>query len=137
MADLANSMRVSAAAMTAQGVRLRTIAENLANADSTAQTPGGEPYRRKIVTFRNEMDRAIGARTVRADRVTQDRSEFRRRYDPQHPAADGEGYVQLPNVNSLIEAMDMREAQRSYEANLNMIEVARGMVARTIDILRS
>jgi flagellar basal-body rod protein FlgC len=137
MADFANSMRVSASAMTAQGVRLRTIAENLANADSTAQTPGGEPYRRKVVTFRNEMDRALGTRTVRADRIGQDRSDFRRRYDPQHPAADGEGYVLLPNVNSLVEVMDMREAQRSYEANLNMIEVARGMVARTLDILRS
>lgn len=137
MADFSGSMRISASAMTAQGVRLRTIAENLANAESTAQAPGGEPYRRKVVSFRNEMDRSLGARTVRADRITQDRSEFRRRHDPQHPAADGEGYVMLPNVNSLIEVMDMREAQRSYEANLNMIEVARGMVARTIDILRS
>ena len=136
MNDLSRAMRISAAGMEAQGFRMRTVAENLANADSTARTPDGDPYRRRVVSFRNELDRSIGTATVRVDRVVPDRSEFRRRHDPQHPAADADGYVQMPNVNPLIEVMDLRQAQRSYEANLSMIEVARGMVQRTIDILR-
>jgi flagellar basal-body rod protein FlgC len=137
MNDLSQAMRISAAGMEAQSFRMRTVAENLANADSTARTADGDPYRRHVVSFRNVLDRSIGANLVRVDRVVPDRSEFRQRFDPQHPAANAEGYVQLPNVNPLIEVMDMRQAQRSYEANLSMIEVARGMVQRTIDILRS
>ncbi len=137
MNDLSRAMRISSAGMEAQGFRLRTVAENLANADSTARTADGDPYRRRVVSFRNVLDRSLGASVVRVDRVVPDRSDFRQRFDPQHPAANAEGYVQLPNVNPLIEVMDMRQAQRSYEANLNMIEVARGMVQRTIDILRS
>jgi len=136
MNDLSIAMRISASGMQAQSYRMRTVAENLANADSTARAPDGEPYRRRVVSFRNELDRAVGARLVRVDRVTQDRSEFRRRLDPQHPAADAEGYVQLPNVNPLIEMMDMRQAQLGFEANVSMIEIARNMVQRTIDILR-
>jgi len=130
-------MRISASGMEAQSFRMRTVAENLANADSTARTADGDPYRRRVVSFRNMLDRSLGTSVVRVDRVVPDRSEFRQRFDPQHPAANAEGYVQLPNVNPLIEVMDMRQAQRSYEANLSMIEVARGMVQRTIDILRS
>jgi flagellar basal-body rod protein FlgC len=137
MNDLSIAMRISSAGMEAQGFRMRTVAENLANADSTARTADGDPYRRRVVSFRNVLDRSLGASVVRVDRVVPDRSEFRQRFDPQHPAANAEGYVQLPNVNPLIEMMDMRQAQRSYEANLSMIEVARGMVQRTIDILRS
>jgi len=136
MNDLSRAMRISAAGMEAQSFRLRTVSENLANADSTARTADGDPYRRRVVSFRNMLDRSLGTSVVRVDRVVPDRSEFRQRFDPQHPAANAEGYVQLPNVNPLIEVMDMRQAQRSYEANLNMIEVARGMVQRTIDILR-
>ena len=136
MNDLSQAMRISSAGMEAQSFRMRTVAENLANADSTARTADGDPYRRRVVSFRNVLDRSIGANVVRVDRVVPDRSEFRQRFDPQHPAANAEGYVQLPNVNPLIEVMDMRQAQRSYEANLSMIEVARGMVQRTIDILR-
>jgi len=117
MSDLSRAMRISAAGMEAQSFRLRTVAENLANADSTARTADGDPYRRRVVSFRNVLDRSLGTPTVRVDRVVPDRSEFRQRFDPQHPAANGEGYVQLPNVNPLI-------------------EVARGMVQRTIDILR-
>jgi flagellar basal-body rod protein FlgC len=136
MNELSRAMQISAAGMEAQSFRMRTVAENLANADSTARTADGDPYRRRVVSFRNELDRSLGVSLVHVDRVVPDRSEFRRRLDPQHPAADAEGYVQLPNVNPLIEVMDMRQAQRSYEANLSMIEVARGMVQKTIDILR-
>ncbi len=134
--DLMHSLMISAAGMKVQGERLRVVAENLANADSVAEKPGADPYRRKTITFRNEMDRALGLETVQVDKVGTDRSDFRMKYDPGNPAADEKGYVKLPNVNSLIEMTDMREAQRSYEANLKAIEVARGMLQRTIDLLR-
>jgi flagellar basal-body rod protein FlgC len=134
--DLMQSLMISAAGMKVQGERLRVVAENLANADSVAEKPGADPYRRKTITFRNEMDRALGLETVQVDKVGTDRSDFRMKYDPGNPAADEKGYVKLPNVNSLIEMTDMREAQRSYEANLKAIEVARGMLQRTIDLLR-
>lgn len=134
--DLMQSLMISAAGMKVQGERLRVVAENLANADSVAEVAGGDPYRRKTITFRNEMDRALGLETVQVDKVGTDRSDFRLKYDPGNPSADAKGYVKLPNVNSLIEMTDMREAQRSYEANLKAIEVARGMLQRTIDLLR-
>ena len=118
--DLVDALHISAAGMRAQGVRLRVIAENLANANSLAATPDGEPYRRKVVSFRNALDR----------------SDFEMRYQPSHPAADANGYIRLPNVNTLIEMTDMREAQRSYEANLKVIESSRTLLQRTIDILR-
>jgi flagellar basal-body rod protein FlgC len=129
-------MQISAAGMQAQNLRLRTIAENLANADTTSTTPGGDPFRRKLVTFKNAFDKALGVQTVKVDRVTTDKSDFERVYDPQNPGADGTGYVLKPNVNPLIEVMDMRQAQRSYEANLNVIDVARTMATRTIDLLK-
>ncbi|HWA47502.1 MAG TPA: flagellar basal body rod protein FlgC [Dongiaceae bacterium] len=134
--DLMQSLMISAAGMKVQGERLRVVAENLANADSVAEKPGADPYRRKTITFRNEMDRALGLETVQVDKIGADRSDFRMKYDPGNPAADAKGYVKLPNVNSLIEMTDMREAQRSYEANLKAIEVARNMLQRTIDLLR-
>jgi flagellar basal-body rod protein FlgC len=134
--DLSKTMKISAAGMQSQSARMRTIAENLANADSLAETPGGEPYRRKLLTFKNVLDRATGAQLVQADRITRDKSEFQKRFDPNHPAADADGYVLAPNVNSLIEVMDMRQAQRSYEANLSVIEVSKTMILRTIDLLR-
>ena len=134
--DMSKILRISAAGMEAQNTRMRTIAENLANADSMATEAGQEPYRRKLVTFKNVLDRQIGVPTLRADRVVNDNSEFRKKYDPQHPAADADGYVLSPNVNSLVEVMDMRQAQRSYEANLSVIEIAKSMISRTIDILR-
>jgi flagellar basal-body rod protein FlgC len=134
--DLMHSLMISAAGMKVQGERLRVVAENLANADSVAEKPGGDPYRRKTITFRNELDRQLGLETVQVDKVGTDRSDFRMKYDPGNPAADEKGYVKLPNVNSLIEMTDMREAQRSYEANLKAIEVARSMLQRTIDLLR-
>lgn len=122
--------------MRVQGERLRVISQNIANADSLAQDPNGKPYRRQIVTFRNELDRAIGLDTVRTNKVRPDMSEFGRRYEPSHPAADADGYVMTPNVNRLVEMTDMREAQRSYEANLNVIKSSRSMLMSTIDILR-
>jgi flagellar basal-body rod protein FlgC len=134
--ELGKSMMISASGMRAQAQRLRVISENLANANSTSRTPGEEPYRRKIVTFRNVLDRDIGAEMVEPAKITRDPSEFALKYDPAHPAANADGYVQLPNVNGLIEMMDMREAQRSYEANLKVIEAARGMLMQTIDLLR-
>ena len=134
--DLQTSLQLSFAGMSAQGTRLRVIAENLANADSTAQTPGGEPYQRQVVTFKSVLDKTIGASTVKVDRIMPGAGEFARRYDPAHPGADAEGYVQMPNVNPLMELMDMREAQRSYEANLNTIDAAKSMISRTIDLLR-
>ena len=136
MEDLLKTMRLSAAGMKAQGTRLRVISENVANADSLPTEPGKQPYRRRVVTFKNELDRATGLQTVRVKNVRTDRSEFPRRYDPGHPAADPNGYVQTPNVNALIEMTDMREAQRSYEANLNTLKASKTMLQGTIDILR-
>jgi flagellar basal-body rod protein FlgC len=134
--DLMESLMISAAGMRAQGQRLRVVAENLANADSVAEVPGGDPYRRKTISFKNQLDRELGMETVQVQKVGEDPSDFRMKYDPGNPAADGKGYVKLPNVNSLIEMSDMREAQRSYEANLKAIEVARNMLQRTIDLIR-
>ncbi|WP_119168048.1 flagellar basal body rod protein FlgC [Algihabitans albus] len=134
--DLYKTLDISASGMRAQGTRLRVISENIANASSTGQTPGAEPFRRKMVTFTNELDRALDAELVKVKDVGVDESEFSRRYNPGHPAADGEGYVLMPNVNSLIEMSDMREAQRSYEANLRVIQSSRAMLEQTIAILR-
>ena len=136
MDDLLKTLRISSAAMKAQGTRLRVISENIANADSLAQEPGRRPYRRKIVTFKNELDRSIGIRTVSIDKIKTDKSDFEKRFDPNHPAADADGYVLIPNVNTLIEMMDMREAQRSYEANLSVIKSSKAMLQGTIDLLR-
>lgn len=122
--------------MQAQSTRLRVVAENLANRDSTGEAPGADPYRRKTVTFANRLDRAVGAETVRVARVGVARGEFPQRYDPSHPAADARGYVKTPNVDSLVEVMDMREAQRSYSANLSVLETSRGMLTRVIEALR-
>ena len=135
--DFLKSMQIAASGLRAQTGRMQVIAENVANADSTAQRPGGDPYRRKIPTFRSEMDRALEANTVTMGKVRQDPTDFRTKYEPGHPAADQNGYVKYPNVNSLIELNDMREAQRSYEANTNVITATRRMIQRTIDLLRA
>jgi len=134
--DLLDSLKVSASGLKAQATRLRTISENLANANSTATTPGGDPYRRKIPTFRAVLDRVLGVTMVEPGKVALDNSQFEMRYDPANPAADDKGYVKLPNVNSLIELADMREAERSYDANLKVIEASRSMLQRALDILR-
>lgn len=134
--DLGKAIDVSASGLRAQSLRMRIIAENLANQDSVATAPGQNPYTRKIVTFQPTTGSASGMTEVKVARVTTDRSQYRREYQPGHPAADKQGYVQLPNVNGLIEAADMQSAQRSYEANLNAIEAARSLTMRTLDLLR-
>ena len=134
--DLKTSMQISAAAMRAQGERMRIVSENLANADSVSKEPGGDPYRRKMLTFRNELDRALGVKVVKAGKPEQDKSEFQLSYDPSHPAADASGYVKRPNVRPIIEMADMRDAQRSYEANVSAIDIAKNMVSRLLELLR-
>jgi flagellar basal-body rod protein FlgC len=134
--EFVRSILTAASGLKAQAGRMRVIAENVANANSTANTPGGDPYRRRVPTFQARLDRETGTRTVELGRVVNDRSDFQRRFEPSHPAADANGYVKYPNVNSLVETMDMREAQRSYEANLNVIGATRRMIQRTLDILR-
>ncbi len=122
--------------MRAQGTRIRVIAENIANQNSTAQTPGGDPYRRKVVTFQNALDRQLDVDMVRVRKVTEDPSAFSLRFDPSHPAADENGYYKLPNVTGLVETMDMLEAQRTYRANVSVIENTKRMVSTTLDLLR-
>mgnify|MGYP001225633254 FL=1 len=134
--DLENSVRVSASGLRAQALRMRVIAENLANADSVAEIPGGQPYRRRIPTFRAELDKASGATEVDVPSIKDDKSSFPRVYQPGNPVADAKGYVLMPNVNALTETADMKAAQRSYEANLNAIEAARNLTLRTIDLLK-
>jgi flagellar basal-body rod protein FlgC len=134
--DLLKAMEMAAKGMKAQGTRMRVISENLANAETTGTTPGQRPYQRQIVTFKNELDRSDRLRHVEVDKIMSDKSDFVLKFDPNHPAADQNGYVKMPNVNPLIEMMDMREAQRSYEANLGVIDMARSMLTRTIELLR-
>ncbi|MDX1737525.1 MAG: flagellar basal body rod protein FlgC [Alphaproteobacteria bacterium] len=136
MDNMKTAFFVAGTGMHAQGVRLRVISENLANKDSTAEVAGGDPYRRKIISFKNELDKALDADTVQVGRVTEDMSDFDLQYDPGHPAADAQGYYKRPNVNSLIEVMDMREAQRSYEANLSVIRATKTMINNTVDLLK-
>ena len=128
------AMAVASSALKAQQSRMRIIAENIANAESTANVAGGQPYRRQTPVF--QARNVDGATGVVLAEVRPDQSDFRMDYDPSHPAANAEGYVQRPNVDTLIEAMDMREAQRAYEANLNVIETARNMESRTLDIIK-
>jgi flagellar basal-body rod protein FlgC len=130
------SVQIASSGLEAQSTRLRVVSENLANANSTGRVPGSDPYRRKTTTFTAEMDRAADARLVKVKDIGVDRSPFRVDYEPNHPAADQNGYVKMPNVNSLIEMADMRETNRSYEANLQVIKQARSMVSMTIDLLR-
>jgi flagellar basal-body rod protein FlgC len=128
------AMMIAASALKAQQARMRVIAENMANSDSTARTNGGDPYRRQVPIFAPE--KLPGGEGVRMARVEADQSAFKTEYDPGHPGADAQGYVKLPNVDPLVEAMDMREAQRAYEANLNVIETSRAMQTRTLDLLK-
>jgi flagellar basal-body rod protein FlgC len=130
-------MGIATSGLRAQAGRMRVISENIANADSTASTPGGDPYRRKVPTFSSELDRTLDANVVKLGRVMPDTSDFRTKHEPGNPAADAEGNVKYPNVNPLIETTDMRDAQRSYEANLNVIHATRTMIQRTLDILKS
>lgn len=134
--DMSKALDISARGMDVQTTRLRVIAENLANQDTTGSDPHTAPYRRKTVTFANTMDRTLGVPLVSVKKIGTDPSSFSRRYDPSHPAADAQGYVEMPNVNPFVEMMDMRDAQRSYNANLAVMQVARGMLSRTIGLLQ-
>jgi len=135
--DFVKSLAIAASGLHAQLGRMRIITENIANADSTATAPGGDPYRRKIVTFRSELDNALGADVVELGRVQNDNSDFTIKHEPGNPAADANGNVKYPNVNTLVELSDLRDAQQSYESNLNVITATRRMLQRTIDILKS
>lgn len=136
--EILNAMAISATGMQAQGARIRVISENIANADTTGDTPGADAYRRQLITFKNKLDRELGVDKVIVDDIRQDNeTPLPLKFMPDHPAADENGYVKMPNVNTLVEMMDVREAQRSYEANLGLIEQSRTMVMRTIDLLRS
>ncbi len=134
--DLLKTLSISGSGMKAQGTRLRVIAENIANANSLATEPGQLPYRRQIITFENVLNNRSGLNMVEVDDIRPDLSDFGKSFDPSHPAADDNGYVLTPNVNTLIEMMDMREAQRSYEANLNVIKNSKAMLTSLIDVLR-
>jgi flagellar basal-body rod protein FlgC len=134
--DLESAMAIAASGMRAQGFRLKVVAQNIANASSTTDRTGGEPYRRKIVTFANVLDRELDAKLVEVKNIKEDPSQFSLVYDPNHPSANDKGFVEMPNVNALVEMMDMRQAQRSYEANLNMIESSKQLISRTIGLLR-
>lgn len=137
MTDMFDAMTISAFGMRAQGERTRVISENIANSGTAPLSPNEDPYSRKVITFKNEMDRQYGHNLVKVEDITDDRrSDFKLKYMPDHPGANEAGYVQMPNVNILIEMNDMREAQRSYEANLGMIEQSRNMMFQTIDLLR-
>ena len=135
--DFLRSMGIATSGLRAQAGRMRVISENIANADSTAQSAGGDPYRRKVPTFSSALDRALDANTVTLGKIRPDPSAFRVKHDPGNPAADAAGNVKFPNVNPLIEMTDMRDAQRSYEANLNIISATRRMIQRTLDILKA
>ena len=135
--DIIDALAISANGMRAQGARIRVISENVANSDTTGQTPGSDPYRRQTISFKNVLDREMGVDMVEINEIGLDKkAPFGLEFMPDHPAANTEGYVKTPNINTMMEMMDIREAQRSYEANLGMIEQSRAMVSRTIDLLR-
>ena len=134
--DLMDTLSISAAGMKVQSQRLKVVSQNIANAESTGSNPNEEPYRRKTISFQNKLDRATDVELVRTRRIGTSQTPFPLRYDPSHPAANGEGYVRMPNVNTMIERMDMREARRGYEANLNVVESSRAMMGQTLNVLR-
>lgn len=137
MDSLRQSSKIATYGLKAQAERLRVISQNLANADSVAASEGQDPYRRQVITFKNVLEKDIDAKIVKTKRVEEDMTPFDRVFDPSHPAADEQGYVLAPNVNMLVELMDLREAQRSYEANLNVVTMSRELTNATLDILRS
>lgn len=134
--NLSVASDIAVSGMKAQSERLRIISENMANADSIGIRPGEDPYRRQVVTFKDYVDKETGANMVKVNKVVKDESPFEKKYEPNHPAADAQGYVSLPNVNPLIEMMDMKEAQRSYDANLAVMQTAREMNSKILDVLK-
>jgi flagellar basal-body rod protein FlgC len=135
--DLSTSMDIAASGMNAQAQRIKVISQNIANADSAGQAPGADPYQRQTISFKNVFDRETGANIVKVGKIGLDRSEFRTRFDPSHPAADPSGYVKLPNVSTIVESADMREAQRSYEAALSAMDLVKAMMGQTINAIRA
>ncbi|MFN9789894.1 MAG: flagellar basal body rod protein FlgC [Holosporales bacterium] len=135
--ELKNSMNIAVSGMKAQEMRLRVVAENIANADSLATTPGGEPYRRKLIEFSNIVDPQTKVSLLNVKRISRAQGELTVNFDPSHPAADKNGYVKMPNVNRFIETMDMKEAQRSFSANLEVLEASRSMLRNTVNLLSS
>lgn len=134
--DLIDSVHISAAGLSAQSARLKVISQNIANADSVGTRDGAEPYRRQVISFKQELDKQTGVAMVKPGNITKDKADFIKRYEPNNPNADENGNVLYPNVNSVMEMVDMREARRSYEANLNVIEASKSMYADTINILK-
>ena len=137
MDPLSAAMKIAGSGLEAQSTRLRIVSENIANARSTGDTPGADPYRRKTITFGQQMDRVSGLETVNVKKVGEDEGDFSTEFDPSNPAADQKGVVKLPNVNILVEMADMREANRSYDANLQTIKQTRDLISSTIDLLKS
>ncbi len=138
MADLlVSSMKIAGSGLEAQSARIRVVSQNLANAQSSGKTPGADAYRRKTVSFEQVLDETSNTVKVKAGQVRRDRSAFPLHHDPSHPAADGRGYVKMPNVNPLLELADMRNANRAYEANLQVVSMSKRMLSMTIDLLRS
>jgi flagellar basal-body rod protein FlgC len=131
------SLRIASSGIDAQSTRMRVVAENIANFESTGKTPGSTPYSRKTVTFADELDDATGSKFVKVDRISNDTSPFRLEHNPSHPAADAQGFVKMPNVDVMVEMADMREANRSYAANVQVVKQAREMISMTIDLLRT
>jgi len=136
MTGIIDSFFIAGAGMKAQGDRLRVVAENIANVDSTGDTPGADPYRRKTITFKNVLDEQLGVNKITVANYGTDQTQFKKKYEPGHPAADAQGYVLYPNVTSVIELVDMRESQRNYEANLNVIDVSKSMISQTLGLLK-
>ena len=134
--DLINTIHISSAGMKAQQDRLKVVSQNIANAESVGTREGAMPYRRKTISFKNALDRETGTEMVKTNKVSVDRSDFVKKFEPAHPQADADGYVMYPNVNTISEMMDMREARRSYEANLNVIEASKSMLGQTISLLK-
>lgn len=137
MDALAATLKIASSGLSAQSARLRVVSQNLANTQSTGATAGAEPYARKLINFTSHLDRSAGVDVVKVDKVTRDDAPYRLVHEPGHPAADANGYVKYPNVNVLVEMADMREANRTYEANLQVMKQARSMISTTLDLLRN
>jgi flagellar basal-body rod protein FlgC len=134
--DLIDSVHISAAGLGAQSARLKVISENIANADSVGTRDGKDPYRRQTITFKEQLDQETGIKMVKPDRISTDKADFEKRYEPNNPQADADGFVSYPNVNPVLEMVDMREAKRGYEANLNVIDASKTMYSETVNLLK-
>jgi flagellar basal-body rod protein FlgC len=133
---LQTSLLIAASGLQAQSTRLRVVSENIANAQSTAAVAGGDPYARKTVSFESTLDRASGVNLVQIKSIGVDSTPFKLEHDPGNPAADANGLVKMPNVDMLIELADMREANRSYEANLQVAKQSAEMLSTTIALMK-